>query len=142
MTNAKTSSAPIAICKKCGTDCETGQCSSAHTPAPWYVYDPEDHQPSDNGGIEIGTAKNGQSNGFVICDVWGTEEAEKHDDEAKSNANLIAAAPKTKEERDELLEACEKLIESCKGNEEVDIPIGLGLAIVGIKEVVSKTKGE
>jgi len=91
--------------------------SEKHTPGPLTVK-------TDGNGF-FWVDKDTEDGGFSVCNTGDGEEAE-------ANANLFAAAPETKKQRDALLEACKELhddLEVCPPELSFNIWLRLEAAI-------------
>ena len=122
---------------------------SKHTPEPWKL-----RKIHNAGGHEIGITndiigsetihangqqyKNASSRSFsdTVCVIHGNLDLEG----PKANADLIAAAPETKKQRDALLEACKRFDEYM--NSEKQWPKGtFGILCDAIKAAISAAGG-
>ena len=99
---------------------------SEHTPGPWKVVAWE----TGYRIVPMDAYGNSRSDG-PIGDVFYTDEHLV----CKANARLIAAAPETKEQRDELLEACQAVDKAIDTVETIQEQEALALVVAAINRV-------
>lgn len=63
-----------------------------HTPGPWGRSNMR-HGLGDNGGLSVDAIDPIDNATFEVCEVWGLDDDDVHDDRSIANARLIAAAP-------------------------------------------------
>ena len=109
-----------------------------HTPGPWRVRPERDFD--DIIALSIVDAN---ENEIAYLDAMYYDDVDLY-----ANAHLIAAAPETKEQRDELLEALEKLLPMARymGWRLDGYPLpdnsSLGVAVKKAEAAIAKAKGE
>ena len=120
-----------------------------HTPGPWrslYAYGMEgkayfvvSQDNVDANGVPIRNIRQ------RICYSGDSETERRSDNQLIADAHLIAAAPETKEQRDELLDACESLVRRMEATFDFfpETCDGVSSMIVeDAKTAIAKAKGE
>ena len=110
-----------------------------HTPGPWKAVTAYDQ---DDGTLYFQVFETRTGDRAGICT---SQEMHLSREEMAANAHLIAAAPETKEQRDELLDACESLVRRMEATFDFfpETCDGVSSIIVeDAKTAIAKAKGE